>query len=239
MAVVHNTTMNPTKRALVAAWLPGQPWYADTGQAPDLVRVGGFRLDDPEGEVGIEFVAVTDQSGDGATTYHVPMTYRASAIDELASALIGTSEHGVLGLRWIYDGAADPVLVAQLVALMQGDIQAQAQSVSNTPDPTVESTPVSRAGLSVSGLSVSGLPVSSLPVSGLPELAGNVSGTEVVLPAVAADDGLGDLVVRITRRLSPVASTAGPGEGHGGVSANWQLPDGTLTRGMFAGAWIR
>lgn len=229
MAVVHNTTMSPTKLALLAAWLPRQPWYAGTGQAPDLVRAGGFRLDDPRGEVGIEFMAVTDQSGDGATTYHVPMTYRASAIDELASALIGTSEHGVLGLRWIYDGAADPVLVAQLVALMQGDVQAQAQSVSNTPDPTVESTPVSRAGLSVSGLSV----------SGPPELSGNVSGTEVVLHAVAADDGLGDLVVRITRRLSPVAGPAGPGEGRGGVSASWQLPDGTLTRGTFAGAWIR
>ena len=43
----------------------------------------------------------------------------------------------MLGRRWIYDGVRDPVLVAQLVALIQGGAQAQAQSVSNTADPTV------------------------------------------------------------------------------------------------------
>ena len=30
----------------------------------DQDRIGGFRLDDPAGEVGIEFLAVTDGSGE-------------------------------------------------------------------------------------------------------------------------------------------------------------------------------
>jgi hypothetical protein len=224
MAVVHNTTMNPTKLALLAAWLPGQPWYTGTGRTPDLGRAGGFRLDDPHGEVGIEFMAVTDQSGDRAASYLVPMTYRANAIDELASALIGTSEHGVLGRRWIYDGAADPVLVAELVALIQGEVRAQAQSVSNTPDTTVTSTPVSGSRLSVSGA---------------PVLSASESATEILLRATAAEGDGGDLVVRIIRLLSPGSEPPAPAEGRGSVSASWRLPDGAQARGMFAEAWIR
>ena len=80
---------------------------------------------------------VTDGSGDQVTSYLVPMTYRAEALAAADRALIGTSEHGVLGHRWIYDGTRDPVLVAQLVALLQGTAEPQAQNVSNTPDPAV------------------------------------------------------------------------------------------------------
>lgn len=105
MAVIHETTISPAKLALLAAWLPGRRWYIGTGRAPGLVRVGGFRLDDPRGEVGIEFMAVTDNSPGGAMTYHVPMTYRGDAFDGIGGALIGTAEHGVLGRRWIYGGA--------------------------------------------------------------------------------------------------------------------------------------
>ena len=70
------------------------------------------------------------------------MTYRASALPGADNALIGTTEHGVLGHRWIYDGAHDPVLVTQLVALIQGEAEPQAQSVSDSPDPTVTVMPV-------------------------------------------------------------------------------------------------
>ena len=38
MAVIHQTTMRPAKLDLLAAWLPAQPWYVGTAQAPDLVR---------------------------------------------------------------------------------------------------------------------------------------------------------------------------------------------------------
>ena len=52
-------------------------------------------------------------------------------------ALIGTTEHGVLGHRWIYDATRDPVAQAQLFALLLGTVKPQAQSVNETPDPTV------------------------------------------------------------------------------------------------------
>ncbi len=111
MAIIYDTTMSPGKLELLTAWLPAQPWYRGRGRAPELTKAGGFRFDDPDGEVGIEFMLVTDGSGDLATTYQVPMTYRASAFDGAGDGLIGTSEHGVLGGRWIYDGTRDPVLV--------------------------------------------------------------------------------------------------------------------------------
>jgi hypothetical protein len=75
--------------------------------------------------------------GDG-TTYHVPMTYRGAPLDSNDAALIGNGEHGVLGKRWIYDGAHDPVLMAQVVALLQGKAVPQHQSQSDTVDPTVQ-----------------------------------------------------------------------------------------------------
>ena len=64
MAIVHNTTMNPGKLELLAAWLPAQPWFPGSGREPELTKAGGFRLDDPRGEVGIEFMLVTDASGE-------------------------------------------------------------------------------------------------------------------------------------------------------------------------------
>lgn len=63
MAVIHRTTMSPGKLELLAAWMPSKPWYRG-GDAPLLAKAGGFRIDDPEGEVGIEFMVVTDTSGD-------------------------------------------------------------------------------------------------------------------------------------------------------------------------------
>ncbi|SEK32034.1 maltokinase N-terminal cap-like domain-containing protein [Streptacidiphilus jiangxiensis] len=134
MAVVHHTTLTPTKLELLAAWLPRQPWYLG-GAAADPQKAGGFRLDDPEGEVGIEFMVVTD----GPVAYHVPMTYRGAPLEGAEHALIGTTEHGVLGTRWIYDGIHDPVLQAQLTALLRGGAVPQAQSESDTVDPTVAS----------------------------------------------------------------------------------------------------
>jgi hypothetical protein len=139
MAVVHHTTLTPGKLDLLAGWLPSQPWYSATGRPPELARAGGFRLDDPAGDVGIEFMVVTDQSGEQPATYHVPMTYRGAPLAGAGHALIGKAEHGVLGTRWIYDGAQDPVLTAQLIALLQGTTEAQAQSVTDTPDPSVVS----------------------------------------------------------------------------------------------------
>jgi Maltokinase N-terminal cap domain len=118
MAEIHKTTMTPGKLELLTAWLPTQPWYAGGDREPKLSKAGGFRLDDPQGEVGIEFMVVTDDSGDEPIAYHLPLTYRGAPLDGADPALICTAEHGVLGRRWIYDGAHDPVLLAEVLALL-------------------------------------------------------------------------------------------------------------------------
>jgi hypothetical protein len=207
MAIIHNTTMNPSKLELLAAWLPAQPWYRRTGREPELARAGGFRLDDPQGEVGIEFMVVTDGAGDRAMAYQVPMTYRAGALAGADGALIGTSEHGVLGLRWLYDGVHDPVLRAQLIALIQGQAEAQAQSVSNTADPTVIVQPLAGGSQTPAWSEVA---------------ANGPSGTDL---------RAGELGLRINRLLQPgdILSEAG-------LSATWRWPDGTRARGVFATA---
>ena len=92
-------------------------------------------------------MVVADAGGGTERCYLVPMTYRAAPLAGAEEALIGTTEHGVLGLRYVYDGARDPVLAAQLGALLQGEVGAQAQGVSNTPDPSVTA---SYAGLPLS-----------------------------------------------------------------------------------------
>jgi hypothetical protein len=140
MAEVHNTTMAPTKLELLGAWMPRQSWYVGSG-SPSLGRAGGFRLDDPAGQVGIELMVVSDSSAEAIVYYLVPMTYRDAPLSGLDGSLIGTSQHGVLGTRWIYDGVADPVLMAQVRALLRGEAQAQAQTVSNTLDSSVHVVP--------------------------------------------------------------------------------------------------
>jgi hypothetical protein len=209
MAVIHRTTLTPGKLEMLAAWLPTQPWYRDGGRDPELERAGGFRLDDPDGEVGIEFMVVTD--GPAGTAYHVPLTYRAQPLPGADHGLITTAEHGVLGRRWIYDGTHDPVLATQLTALLQGEAEPQAARISHTPDPTVTTGPP--------------LADAPLAVAGAAAVASTGEGTELQVP-VAAD---GTVVVQINRVLRP-------GDGHGagaGVSATWQQPDGTQARAVF------
>lgn len=55
-----DATLVPTKLELLAAWLPGQAWFA--GDAADLKRVASYRFADPDGEVGIETLLVASSS---------------------------------------------------------------------------------------------------------------------------------------------------------------------------------
>ncbi|WP_432872231.1 maltokinase N-terminal cap-like domain-containing protein [Microbispora rosea] len=218
MAVIHRTTLTPSKLELLTAWLPTQPWYEGEGR-PELTRAGGFRLDDPRGEVGMEFMVVTDVSGDRPVSYHVPLTYRGAPLEGADRALIGTTEHGVLGRRWIYDGTHDPVLVAQLHALIQGDAEPQAQSVSDTPDPTVVA--------SFTGTAVPG-PIRLTAVAEAPHA------TDIVVDALdgSADGaGSGRLTMRVTRVLRPGETDVAGTRGH--VTAGWRLPDETEVRGVY------
>jgi hypothetical protein len=145
LAVIHHTTLVPSKLELLTDWLPRQDWWVSELSGPSLARVGGFRLDDPAGEVGIEFMVARNDAAREVTAFLVPMTYRGSALAGADEHLIGTAQHGVLGTRWIYDGTKDPVLLAQLAELIQGRVQAQAQSQSNTPDATVHAVPAAAA----------------------------------------------------------------------------------------------
>src|SRR5260221_9467474 len=39
MAIIHDTTMSPSKLELLTSWLPAQPWYVDTGREPELAQL--------------------------------------------------------------------------------------------------------------------------------------------------------------------------------------------------------
>ncbi|MDX3854446.1 maltokinase N-terminal cap-like domain-containing protein [Streptomyces sp. AK02-01A] len=223
MAVIHHTTLTPSKLELLVSWLPAQPWYLGTEDEPRLTKAGGFRLDDPHGEVGIEFMAVTDESGDQPLTYQVPLSYRGTPLDGADHALIGTAEHGVLRRRWIYDGAHDPVLVAQLFALVLGEAEPQAQSTSDMPDPSV-----------TSHFTGTGRTASIRPV----DVINGPHGTDLLVRTVSAS-GLPrpaeGLTLRVNRVLRPERAepSAGAAAVLGHVTADWRLPDGTTARGPY------
>ncbi|MFI8825528.1 1,4-alpha-glucan branching protein [Streptomyces sp. NPDC053431] len=199
MAEIHKTTMTPTKLELLAAWLPTRPWYPATGGAPVLEKAGGFRLDDPEGEVGIEFMVVRDASAPEPRGYLVPLTYRGAPLDGAEQSLVGTSEHGVLGTRYVYDGTHDPVLLAALRALLQGRAEPQAQSETDTPDPKVTAWVDGDAGWA---------PVADVSVTDGPD------GTVVRFGAGAPE-------LRVVRVLGTGEE---PAEGARGAVTAWWLP---------------
>ena len=101
MAIVHKATVTPSKQAIVTDWLDRQPW----GGSGAVKVLGSYRFDDPDGEVGVEALLVDR----GGTVLHVPLTYRGAHLAESKKFLVGTMQHSVLGDRWIYDAAGDPV----------------------------------------------------------------------------------------------------------------------------------
>ncbi|MEU7168219.1 1,4-alpha-glucan branching protein [Streptomyces morookaense] len=211
MAVVHRTTLTPTKDELLARWLPTRPWYRPGTGAPQLEAAGGFRLDDPKDEVGIEFRVVTDTAGAEPVAYLVPLTYRGAPLEGAEDALVGMMDHGVLGRRWAYDGCHDSVLVAELLALVEGRSRPQDQSISNTPDPDVASAYTGDAPV----------PADFTTVTELRDA------TELTSPAH-------DMTLRLHRVLRP-GTDALPQDATGHVTSWWRLPDGTTrTRGLFA-----
>ncbi len=121
MALIYQATLTPSKLELVSAWLPSRPWAPPGSEDP--TRVGAYRLDDPDGEVGLEGFVLRTRAG---ALVHVPLTYRAAPLPGAREHLVGTSEHSVLGTRWVYDGCADPVWVAALAtAVLTGGTQAE------------------------------------------------------------------------------------------------------------------
>jgi hypothetical protein len=121
MAVHHPATIVPSKIELLQAWVPDQPWLGDA-DASSLTRVGSYRFDDPDGEVGIETHLL--RTGDGKVL-QVPLTYHGAPRANAEDSLITTMTHTTLGDRWIYDACHDPVYVKALVtAIMTGGREA-------------------------------------------------------------------------------------------------------------------
>lgn len=212
MAVIHHTTLKPTKLELLTSWLPSRQWYLGGAGEPELAKAGGFRLDDPEGEVGIEFLVITDASGGEPISYLIPLTYRGSPLDGKEHALIGTMEHGVLGRRWAYDGCQDPVLVAQVLALIEGGVQPQDQNTSDTPNREV-----------VRSYTGDG----PVPTDFSTAAVDDRTGTELSTPHGAT--------LRFNRVLhsTPQNAPTAPPEATGHVAGTWRTPDGAPARGVF------
>jgi len=121
MGIVHHTaSLSPTKQELVEAWLPSRSWAEGRQVA---AKVAEYRFDDPDGEVGVE--TILWRTGDG-TVLQTPLTYRAAPLPGAEAHLVGTTDHSVLGRRWVYDGCGDPVWAATMVdAISTGGRQAQ------------------------------------------------------------------------------------------------------------------
>ncbi|MEU9247806.1 hypothetical protein [Streptomyces sp. NPDC048385] len=103
------------------------------------------------------------------------------------------------------------MLYAQLLALIEGCVQAQAQSLTDTPDHEVTR---SRAGAA--------LPSPLWPVE--------VTDDERSSLLAAADGG----VLRLHRVLDPTAPDTRPETAAGQVGGAWEAADGTRARAVFA-----
>lgn len=188
MAEVHQTTLEPGKLELLSRWLPHQRWCTAKGRHPHLRRLGGYRLDDPLGEVGIEIIIVSDEAGPTPIVYQVPLTYRGAPLPGAEHALIGETDHGVLGRRWVYDGCHDPAFVGQLVALIEGQAVPQHQSVSHTVDDTVVGTHVSGPQITLTSASV---------------LRGEQSNTSIICQVADASGAAAEpVIIKVFRTLS-------------------------------------
>jgi hypothetical protein len=203
MSLVYRATLEPSKQELVTAWLPTRPWAVGI----DITtKVAEYRFDDPEGEVGVETILFADDAG---VTVQVPLTYRAAPLQGGEQFLVGTSEHSVLGTRWVYDGCGDPVWATTLVtAILTGGTQSQmyleddGQRVDVPPRMTVRGSGEQGAGapsisavpttrdvamttvVSAGGLQIVVARVVGAAVDGDETLRGEVGGRSAVLAAL-------------------------------------------------------
>ncbi|HEU4675175.1 MAG TPA: hypothetical protein VFS29_04265 [Motilibacteraceae bacterium] len=180
MAVHHDATIVPTKLELLQAWVPRQPWAAgaDTSQ---LTRLGSYRFDDPDGEVGMETHLLGTVDGQ---VLQVPLTYRGAPRPGAEHSLVTTMTHTTLGQRWVYDACHDPVYVAALVTtiLIGGR---QADLFRATPEGLVPEPTSAR----VRG---SGSPGAAVPALGAPSVTRD--GTTTLI-----DSGLALTLLRVPR----------------------------------------
>ncbi|MCQ1996687.1 1,4-alpha-glucan branching protein GlgB [Arthrobacter sp. zg-Y1171] len=114
--------LTPSLPEMLTSWLPGQRWFPAKGREVLLERVGGIRLEDPAGEVGLEVHLIAVASGDRRDVISVPVSYRSAPVPELEAALLGRAHEEDLGERWLYDATADPVFVTAWLELMRSQV---------------------------------------------------------------------------------------------------------------------
>jgi hypothetical protein len=112
VAIVHKATLTPGKQELLKSW---SERARGTGAALEII--GSYRFDDPAGQVGVEAFLLRL----GEDVLHLPLTYRAAPLVGADADLIGTSDHSVLGTRWVYDGTHDPVAVSCFERALSGE----------------------------------------------------------------------------------------------------------------------
>lgn len=128
MAVIHQSSISPTKLEFADAWLDQQPW-APEGPSE---MIGGYRFDDPAGEVGVEGLLLRR----GDAVLHLPVTYRGAPLAGGEEFLVTTMTHTALGDRWVYLAAGDPVARAAYWAFLTGQ-QTQAALEVHAADGTI------------------------------------------------------------------------------------------------------
>ena len=232
MAILHHgATLTPAKVDLVEGWIGAQRWYAAKGRVPRLTRLFSWRLEDPEGQVGIETLILSDDASTPPVTYQVPLTYRSAPLPGAAHALVGTIEHSVLGTRYVYDAPHDPVYAAQLFALATGQAAAASARVSDAVEDAVHGTGTDR-----------GLLVHSSTV-----LSGEQSNTSIIAMARDAEGLDHPVITKVFRALAAgenpdvvlqgalarAGSTRVPAS-LGAVTGSWPSPDGTSCTGDLA-----
>lgn len=98
MALIYTAQLDPDKNEWIRLAL------VDRGEPADVAseKVGSYRFDDPEGEIGVEVMIVRV----GERLVQIPFSYRSAEPAE--GQVVTTAEHSVLGRRWIVDAATDP-----------------------------------------------------------------------------------------------------------------------------------
>ncbi|MGN7246538.1 maltokinase N-terminal cap-like domain-containing protein [Janibacter anophelis] len=221
MATIHSgADISPTKLELLTEWMGGQRWYVGHGR-PRLRKLDSWRLDDPQGEVGVETLVVLDEAGTTPVVYQVPLTYRGAPLPGAEAALVGETDHSVLGHRWVYDAPHDPVYVTQMLELLRGRVAAQAGSVSDTVDPDIVGAPHP---------AWRGDPV----VGSSRVLAGEQSNTSIIITPTPGMGG--PVILKLFRTLS---SGENPDITLQGALAASHSPFVPASVGHVAGAWHR
>ena len=111
MGLFHRAVVTPSKPEMIESWGPTQDWWPDPDAPVEVV--GAFRFDDPDGQVGMETHLVRV----GGNLLQVPLTYRNEPLEGAESAFVTTTEHTVLGTRWVYDGLGDDLYLVMLAAV--------------------------------------------------------------------------------------------------------------------------